>query len=154
MENRPSPESVTLPAPGPVMVRSLVILGKLDAIIMVPLTPESNTILLIVDEAFAELIADLKDPVLPSSRLFVTTASCANELIGKPAANIRRIPILTSLVKLIPHSIFEIILVLFLCLFITLKSKLRLPTVVPFYKSKWLKGKNSYKFGRMSQLYL
>jgi hypothetical protein len=34
--------------------------------------PESNTMLLIVDEAFAEMIADLKDPVLPSSRVFVT----------------------------------------------------------------------------------
>ena len=61
-----------MPAPGPVMVRSLVILGKLDASVMVPLTPESNTMLLIVDEAFAEMIADLKDPVLPSSRVFVT----------------------------------------------------------------------------------
>ncbi|MDB4794957.1 hypothetical protein OAG73_02000, partial [bacterium] len=40
--------------------------------VMVPLTPESNTMLLIVDEAFAEMIADLKDPVLPSSRVFVT----------------------------------------------------------------------------------
>jgi hypothetical protein len=28
--------------------------------------------LLIVDEAFAEMIADLKDPVLSSSRVFVT----------------------------------------------------------------------------------
>ena len=39
---------------------------------MVPLTPESNTISLAPAEPFAVVIADLKDPVLPSSRVFVT----------------------------------------------------------------------------------
>ena len=54
------------------MVKSFVIPGKSEVRVIVPLTPESNTMLLIVDEAFEEMIADLKDPVLPSSRVFVT----------------------------------------------------------------------------------
>jgi hypothetical protein len=67
-----SPEIAKTDSPGPVMVKSFVIPGKSEVRVMVPLTPESNTMLLIVDEAFAEMIADLKDPALPSSRVFVT----------------------------------------------------------------------------------
>jgi len=66
------PEIVNAAAPGPVMVKSSVIPGKSDASVMVPLTPESNTMLLIVDEAFAEVIAHLNEPSLASSFVFVT----------------------------------------------------------------------------------
>ena len=54
------------------MVKSSVIPGKSEVRVMVPLTPESNTISLAPAEPFAVVIADLKDPVLPSSRVFVT----------------------------------------------------------------------------------
>ena len=72
-----SPEIAKTDAPGPVMVKSLVITGKLEVRVMVPLKPESNTISLAPAEAFADVIADLKDPVLPSSRVFVTETDSA-----------------------------------------------------------------------------
>ncbi|MDP6737308.1 MAG: hypothetical protein QF732_12560, partial [Nitrospinaceae bacterium] len=68
-------------------------------------TPESNTISLAPAEPFAVVIADLKDPVLPSSKVFVTEyVDCANDFIGQKVTSSRRAAHPVSFLMLIPHN--------------------------------------------------
>ncbi|NBW28455.1 MAG: hypothetical protein EBR38_07800 [Flavobacteriaceae bacterium] len=67
-----APEIVKKFAPGPIIDILLVISGKFEVKVKVPVNPEVKSICVIDGSEFEELIAHLKVPTLPLSLVLVT----------------------------------------------------------------------------------